>query len=147
MAGHDVDVAWFVLGAASQLVEGVSRGMAERGYSDVRPAHGFAFVRIAAGDASTLDVAAHLGVTKQAASQLVEQLVVAGYVVRRNDPADGRRRILALTAKGRRCTAAAEDATADVVAEWRTRVGGAGLRTLRVTLAELELSGPLRPAW
>ena len=70
-------VAMLVLRLATQVVEGIQDGLAERGFVDVRPAHGFAFVRISTGDATVLDVAEHLGVTKQAASQLVEQLGAA----------------------------------------------------------------------
>ncbi len=35
---------------ASQVIDGIQKGVAERGSTDVRPAHGFAFVRIAAGE-------------------------------------------------------------------------------------------------
>ncbi len=54
-----------------------------------------------------VDVADYLGVTKQAASQLVEQLVQRGYVVREADPGDARSRILKLTERGWACTRAA----------------------------------------
>jgi DNA-binding MarR family transcriptional regulator len=144
---RDVDVAMNLLAAASRLIEGIQDGLAARGFGDVRPAHGFAFARISAGDATVLDIATHLGVTKQAASQLVEQLVRSGYVRRTSDPADGRRRVLTLTARGRACTVAAEEAAADVVMAWRPLIGAAGLRQLHGLLRGLELTGPLRPAW
>ena len=64
---------WFVatdaLLVAAQLVEAIQEGLARRGFRDVRPAHGFAFVRICQGDATIADVAEHLGVSKQAAAQ------------------------------------------------------------------------------
>ena len=107
-----VAVAMLVLGAATQVIDGIQHGLAERGFADVRPAHGFAFVRISAGDASMIDVADYLGVTKQAASQLVEQLVQRGYVIREADPGDARSRILKLTERGWACTRAAEQAAA-----------------------------------
>jgi hypothetical protein len=44
-----------------------------------------------------------LDVTKQAARQTVDHMQAAGLVVREADPADGRRKLLALTASGRRC--------------------------------------------
>ncbi|BFO20230.1 hypothetical protein SHKM778_66180 [Streptomyces sp. KM77-8] len=40
--------------------------------------HGFAFTRLAPGGATVTDLAVHLGVTKQAASQLVDDLVRKG---------------------------------------------------------------------
>ncbi|MEJ7636392.1 hypothetical protein [Aeromicrobium sp.] len=36
-----------VLRLSGQLVEGIQEGLARRGFLDVRPAQGFAFVRIA----------------------------------------------------------------------------------------------------
>ena len=46
-------------------------------------------MRICVGDETVVEVAEHLGVTKQAASQLVEQLVQRGYVIREADPGMG----------------------------------------------------------
>lgn len=143
----DSDLAMLVLRAASQLIAGIQEGVAQRGYHDVRPAHGFAFIRIAAGDATVVDIAGHLGITKQAASQLVEQLVARGYVARERDPADGRARRLLLTEQGRACTRAAEAAGADAVARWRGPLGAHRLAGLAASLEAVAAHGPLRPAW
>ncbi len=142
-----VAVAMLVLGAATQVVDGIQRGLAARGFTDVRPAHGFAFVRISAGGASMVDVADYLGVTKQAASQLVEQLVRRGYVTREADPADARSRILTLTERGWACTRAAEQAAADTTEAWRRQLGASALDDLRSTLQAVVPPGRLRPAW
>jgi len=140
-------VAMLVLRLATQVVEGIQDGLAERGFADVRPAHGFAFVRISTGDATVLDVAEHLGVTKQAASQLVEQLVRRGYLTRDRDPRDGRARLLTLTERGRECTRAAEEAAAAAAGEWREHLGPGGLATLHRMLRAVAVPGRLRPAW
>jgi DNA-binding MarR family transcriptional regulator len=142
-----VAVAMLVLGAAAQVVDGIQRGLAERGFPDVRPAHGFAFVRISAGDAAMVDVASYLGVTKQAASQLVEQLVERGYVTREDDPADARSRLLRLTDRGWACTRAAEQAAADIIETWRQQLGDAAIEALHSTLEAVVPPGRLRPAW
>ena len=97
MTIDDWGTAVAVLRLANQLVEGVQDGLVQRGFDDVRPAHGFAFVRIGAGDATTADVAGHLGITKQAAGQLVTYLVARGYVLRRPDPGDARASLLSVT--------------------------------------------------
>ena len=136
-----------VLGLAGRLIDGIHAGMSARGFSDVRPAHGFAFARISAGAATNADIAEHLGITKQAASQLVEQLVGRGYVVRRADPRDARARLLELTDRGRACTAAAEEAAAEVVEGWRARLPAEGFRALRAALTALGPPGPLRMSW
>lgn len=147
MIARDIGTATNILAAASAVVDGIQAGMNARGFPDVRPAHGFAFARIAAGDATALDVAGHLGVSKQAGSQLVEQLVTAGYLTRTTDPTDARRRVLALTARGRACTRAAEEAAVDAVAPWRKALGAGGMRALDAALAAVPLPGPVRPAW
>jgi DNA-binding MarR family transcriptional regulator len=136
-----------VLRASSQLIDEIHRGVHERGFTDVRPTHGFAFVRISMGDATIVDVAEHLGVTKQAASQLVEQLVQRGYVERVVNPRDGRSQWLALTARGWECTRAAEQAAADVSVAWERQLGPAAFAELQRGLRLVVQPGRLRPAW
>ena len=136
-----------VLAAASEALSAIDAGMAKRGYADVRPAHGFAFARIAAGNATVLDIADHLGVSKQAASKLIDQLVERGYVTRIDDPTDGRRHPLVLTPRGHACTRAAEACADEVAAAWQVRLGARGIGALRSLLNELDLAGPVRPAW
>ncbi|WP_029429978.1 MarR family winged helix-turn-helix transcriptional regulator [Blastococcus sp. URHD0036] len=147
MSPAEWSTAAAVLRLATELVDAIQDGVAARGFPDVRPAHGFAFVRIAAGDATTADVATHLGVTKQSASELVAALVERGYVTRGPDPRDARARLLTLTSRGRACTEAAEAVAADAVAGWRERLGDDRFALLRDALADLALPGALRPSW
>ncbi len=143
----DWETAAGVLRLATQLVDGIQDGLARRGFSDVRPAHGFAFVRIADGDATTADVAHHLGVTKQAASQLVEQLVDRGYVLRTPDTSDRRARRLLLTDRGRMCTRAAEEAAAETVSGWAEILDSSAFVSFSAAVAQIAVAGRLRPAW
>jgi DNA-binding MarR family transcriptional regulator len=46
------------------------------------------------------DLAAHLGVTMAAASQLLNQLIDAGYILRSTDPSDRRVKLIELTPSG-----------------------------------------------
>jgi len=143
-----IAVVALVLGAAAQLNEAIHAGVRDRGFTDVRPAHGFAFARISAGDATTADVAEHLGITKQAASQLIEQLVQRGYVERVADPRDGRARVLRLTDRGWACTGAAEEAADDAIGHWRRQLTPTAFEALRAGLATVVRPGQqLRPAW
>ncbi len=146
-ADQDWRTATSVLRLATQLVDGIQDGLARRGFDDVRPAHGFAFVRISSGDATIADVAKHLAVTKQAASQLVTALESRGYVTRREDPRDGRAQLLALTARGRACTVGAEHAAAETVAGWRESLKPSQFAALDKALAVIAEPGALRPAW
>jgi DNA-binding MarR family transcriptional regulator len=136
-----------LLATASTLVDGINAGVAARGFADVRPAHGFAFARLAGGGATTGDLAEHLGVTKQAAAQLVEDLVTKGYVQRRPHPGDARARLLVLTPRGHACTRAADEAAAETLGPWAATIGPERLRALRADLTLIATPGRLRPTW
>ena len=68
--------------------------------------------------------------TKQAAQQTVDDMDAAGLVERWVDPADGRRKLLALTLEGRRVRATALEVSEQLERE----IGPAGTRALREAL-------------
>jgi DNA-binding MarR family transcriptional regulator len=113
----------------------------------VRPAHGFAFARLAPGGATITQLAEHLDVTRQAAAQIVDELIAKGYVERHAHPQDARARLITLTEKGRACTRAADAAIADTVGAWAAVLGEQRLLALRDELISIAPHGPLRPTW
>lgn len=141
------DLPVLLLSAARGLVDGVDARVRERGFTDVRPAHGFAFALISAGGATVVELARHLDITKQAASQMVEELAGKGYVDRRPHPSDARARLIVLTEKGWACTQAADEALAEILGEWSALIGDRRLTALRADLAKLAVPGRLRPTW
>jgi len=136
-----------LLAAGRAVVDGVSAGVRARGFTDLRPAHGFAFTRLSRGGATVSQLAEHLDVTRQAAAQLADELVAKGYIERREHPADARARLLVLTEKGWAAARAAEEAIADTVAKWATLIGDDRLRSVAGDLARIAPDGPLRPLW
>jgi DNA-binding MarR family transcriptional regulator len=140
-------LAFALLAASRALVDGVSAGVSARGFDDVRPAHGFAFARLSAGDATITQLAEHLDVTRQAAAQLVDELVAKGYVERRPHPTDARARLIVLTEKGWACTRAAEAAISDTLRPWERQLGAERLLAIRDDLLRIAPRGPLRPTW
>src|SRR5262245_15038829 len=110
-----------ILRAGRAAIEQLHRRLAERGHPDVRPAHGYAFQAIGVDGTTAGELGVRLGVTKQAAGQMVDELVRLGYVVRESDPADGRRRLVKLTPRGIDCLRASADVFEELVAEWRAR--------------------------
>lgn len=136
-----------LLAAAGGLTQRIHEGVVARGFEGLRPAHGFAFTRLAPDGATVTDLAVHLGVTKQAASQLVDELVRKGYAVRRPHPADARARLVVLTETGWACTRAAEEAAAEAVGAWVEVLGEDEVRVLRDRLLRVAPGGPVRPAW
>src|SRR5580698_5207488 len=87
MQQHDPQaLAVGLLSVSRALVDGISAGVHARGFDDVRPAHGFAFARLAPDGATITQLAEHLDVTRQAAAQLVDELITKGYVQRSRHP-------------------------------------------------------------
>lgn len=136
-----------LLAVAGELTQRINEGVVARGFEGMRPAHGFAFTRLAPDGATVTELAAHLGVTKQAASQLVDEVVRKGYAERRPHPVDARARLIVLTEQGWACTRAAEEAAAEVVREWADVLGEGEVRALRDRLGRIAPYGPIRPAW
>ncbi|MFE2963499.1 MarR family winged helix-turn-helix transcriptional regulator [Streptomyces sp. NPDC059340] len=135
-----------LLAAAGDLTRRINDGVEARGFEG-RPAYGFAFTRLAPDGATVTDLATHLGMTKQAASQLVDELVRKGYAERRPYPGDARARLVVLTERGWACTRAAEEAAADAVRAWVEVLGEGEVGVLRDRLARIAPYGPIRPAW
>ncbi|MCA2208752.1 MarR family winged helix-turn-helix transcriptional regulator [Nocardia rosealba] len=141
------DLPLLLLAAAAQVTDAVQAGVAAAGFPDVRPAHGFAFVRMAPDGATVGEIAEHLGVTKQAASQLVDELVTKGYVERNPHPRDARARLITLTDRGWACTRAADAALGELTRNWSGTLGTGDLVQVRDALARVVAPGRVRPSW
>ena len=83
--------------AYQQFVTELHEHLAGHGFTDLRPAFGYAFKALQNEAMTTTELAARLGVTPQGAAKTVEEMVTAGYVARIPDPADKRARRLVLT--------------------------------------------------
>ncbi len=143
----------FLLGMAFQLVlTEFNERVAAAGYPDLRPVHGMTFQILGRDGATSSELASRLGVTKQAAGQLVDDLERRGYVRRTAHPAGGRRKLVVLTDAARRHLDIAGRALHDLEAELARRTG-ADTALLRAELLRLThaLAGddlpPLRPVW
>jgi DNA-binding MarR family transcriptional regulator len=141
------DLPVLLLSAARALVDGIDSRVRAGGFTDVRPAHGFAFARLSGTGATVTELAEHLEITKQAASQMAEELITKGYVERRPHPTDARARLLVLTERGHACTRAADDAASQTLAPLAAALTPAELTTLRTALAHLATPGRIRPVW
>lgn len=137
------------------VTDEVQARLAELGYGDVRPAHGYAFQFLSwrPEGATAVALGEHLGVTKQAAVQLVEELERRGYVERRPHPGDRRARLVTLTPRGWDCIRAGTDAWREVEDRWAGLIGRDRLEQLRADLgsyvASVSGDGPpsIRPVW
>ncbi|GAB2960716.1 MarR family transcriptional regulator [Amycolatopsis acidiphila] len=136
------------------VMDQIHEHLAAEGFDDVRPAHGFAFQYLShSGGATAVELAEHLGVTKQAAVQLIDELEKRGYVERRPHPTDRRARMVGLTQRGWQCIERVVAWSVDAEARWAGLIGAGQLDQLRNGLIEFvrdaarERPVKLRPVW
>ena len=136
-----------ILRAGRAAIDELHRRLAQRGHPDVRPAHGYAFQAIGREGTTAGELGQRLGVTKQAAGQMVDDLIRLGYVERGPDPSDGRRRLVTLTPRGVDCLRASAQIFDELLTEWRAQGDDVDAAITALDgLAEL-YGGRLRPIW
>lgn len=150
---EDVELT-FLLGTAFQvLVAEFVRRLDAAGYSELRPAHGMIFQVLYDSNITSTELAERLGVTKQAAGQMVTELEKRGYLRRDTHPDGGRRRLLVLTDKAIDHMHVAGRVLRELEGELAASVGDGDLLILRSELSRLvramvgEAIPPLRPIW
>ncbi|GAA1982127.1 MarR family winged helix-turn-helix transcriptional regulator [Catenulispora subtropica] len=128
--------------------------LADLGREPLRPAHGYTFRYLASNQqATTVTLAAHLGVTKQAASKTVAELEGWGYLERRPHASDKRAQVLALTPRGHDYLKLADRLWAEVEKELAEVIGAERLAALDhdlrayITAIHEDQAVPLRPVW
>jgi DNA-binding MarR family transcriptional regulator len=134
--------------AYRHLVVGLHERLVARGWRDVRPPYGY--VLLACRDAPTTsgEIATLLGVSKQAASKLVDGMVAASLVRRTTSREDSRAKLVALTPRGRRLLAVVEEIYDELEAEWAAVVGRPTVAAVRdglVTVLTSAYGGVLPP--
>jgi DNA-binding MarR family transcriptional regulator len=137
-AWHD-DVAMPALLRAARTTYGsaIRSALEEVGCADV-PRNGVFVIGAIARTGSPLgEIIAALGVSKQAAGQLVDTLVLRGYLHRAPDPDDRRRMTVSLTERGRTAAAAGRAAVERIDGQLADRVGAEHGAHTRATLAAL----------
>ncbi|MBR0670266.1 MarR family winged helix-turn-helix transcriptional regulator [Neoroseomonas soli] len=112
-------------------------GLAARGYPEIRPAHSAVFRHIGPDGSRLTTLAERAGMTKQSMAYLVDGLAAAGHLTSTPDPADGRARIVRLTAKGQGVLAALLALSAEAEARVAGRIGERRAGKLRRYLEQL----------
>jgi DNA-binding MarR family transcriptional regulator len=111
--------------------------LAVAGYDDI-PANGLYVIgALALGEAPLSEIIEQLGVSKQAAGQLVDTLVLRGYLDRTVDETDRRRLSIGLTERGRAAAEAQTAARQRIDTELAACVGAEHVLHTRATLAAL----------
>jgi DNA-binding MarR family transcriptional regulator len=116
------------------------RGALEQGGFDDVPANGMYVIgglALGVGGVPIRQLVRELGITKQAAGQLVDTLVARGYLNRTPDEDDRRLLIVTLTARGSAAAEIQTAARAAIDAELAARVGAADVAATRRALGAL----------
>ncbi|MEH7463524.1 MarR family transcriptional regulator [Bacillus thuringiensis] len=128
--------------------------LSELGFEDIRPAHGFMFKCIIPNGATGMELAEHLGITKQAVSKMVDYLEKHGYVTRQTHPTDKRGKIIVLTERGWLVVKAKEEILAEIEGRWIENIGAERMQMLKEDLTKLvyeanegKLSPRFKPVW
>ena len=135
---HD-EIAFPALLRAARVTYGdaIREALSKEGCDDV-PRNGiFVLGSIARTGAPLSQIIKDLGVSKQAAGQLVDTLVLRGYLDRSVDPEDRRRQTVKLSERGRAAAAASRSAIERIDAELAKRVSAEYIAHTRATLAAL----------
>ena len=109
----------------------------ERGFDDLDTAHVNVVLYPGPQGLRPSELAARLGMSKQAVNYLLGELERRGYLERRADPDDLRSRRIVLTERGESAGLAMREAVTDVEREWETALGRARFAELRGLLSEL----------
>ncbi len=112
----------------------------EAGFTDIREAHNTVFGLVPAEGIRLTDLATRAGVSKQAMSELVDDLVEKSYFVKAPDPTDGRAKIISWSERAWEVNVHAQAYFDRVEAELADLVGAEGVRQLRETLESIVTS-------
>ena len=133
----DSDLAILVVGAARVVADRLGDAVARSGVDDMRAPFGYVIRALADRDRTLTELAGLLGVSKQAAIKVVDEMEARGFLTRATDAGDRRVKLLQLTAKGRKVRRAALAASHKMEQELRAEMGDAAVDDMRGALEQL----------
>jgi DNA-binding MarR family transcriptional regulator len=138
---NDPDLGVLLALGYQEFVTELHADLATHGYDDLGRSDGYVFRTLAAGALTTSGLAGRLGISKQGAGQLVEDMASRGYLESRPDPNDARARLLVLSPRGRGGLEAARDFHRRYERRLARRHGRAAVDTVRAVLTDMAPDG------
>ena len=123
------ELTWLLAGTFRLLTQELNARLAQEGFPGLSASAGFAFARLAGSGATSGELATYLGISKQAAGQLVDQLEARG-LARRTPGPNGRTKTVVLTERGYECTRAATRIGIEIEDRWTALLGADHLDAL-----------------
>jgi DNA-binding MarR family transcriptional regulator len=132
MSRYRHNVARHILGVARHCQAGIMHTLqSQRGHGQLRLGFEPYISVLARGDRRLSELADTLGISRQAANQVIDQIESAGYVERAPDPADGRAKRVRLTRRGRRLVVDGSEAAAAIEVSYCDILGTSAVSTFR----------------
>jgi DNA-binding MarR family transcriptional regulator len=136
-AAEDAEILVLLVRARGGYGNTIAAHLAAAGFDDLPRNGPFVLGGMAGHGGSAVEMIRSLGVTRQAASQLIDTLVLRGYLTREINPEDRRRMNIVLTERGRAAAAAIRAGIGEVDARLAQLLSPAELAGLRAGLAAL----------
>jgi DNA-binding MarR family transcriptional regulator len=138
----DPDLGILLTLAVRGFVSSLHAELAVRGFADLRPPFGVVFRALRDQPLTLTELAARLGVTKQSAAKVVNEMEAKKFLRRKGSVIDGRAKTLELTARGRKAMATAIEIGGELNDQLRNSVGSEAVQTMYSTLtAFVETAG------
>jgi DNA-binding MarR family transcriptional regulator len=138
---EEVVIPALLRAARGSYAQAITASLAAAGFDDLPRNGAYVLGGMANRGMSPTELILGLDVTKQAASQLIDTLVLRGYLTREVNPDDRRRLLIDLTERGRHAAAAIRsgvDAIDRALGEMLSPAEMAGLRAGLLALAEIK---------
>jgi DNA-binding MarR family transcriptional regulator len=141
------DFAILLVGATRELADRLDAAVRVAGIEGMRAPFGFVIRALAEEPLELTALAERLGVTKQAAIKVVDEMEARGFLTREPHPTDRRAKRLTLTDRGHAVRAAALAESHRMEAELRAATGDADVDAFRRVLAAFGAGARARPVW
>lgn len=127
--------------AWTELIDEVFEKLLAAGYDDLRPVHRPILRDLLTSNVRPSELALSLGVSKQAANDLVRELEGKGYIRLEPDPGDGRAKRIIATDRGRQASDLAQAGSKAVGRRWADLVGQERYAIFEEVLREIVSAG------
>ncbi len=127
-------VAW------NELMDEAFAALAAAGYDDLRPVHRPIIRDLLLEGQRPTELAARLGLSKQAVNDVLREFEEKGYIRLERDRDDRRAKRIVVTDRGRSLANAASQLSRDVGRRWAERVGEERYATFEAVLREIAVS-------
>ncbi len=123
--------------ARKAYANAVHRAFADAGFDDMPRNGAYVLARVYDDDSPFARLTRELGISKQAVSQLIDTMVMRGYLLRSPDTEDRRRMLLHMTPRGEAAATVSWQAATGVDDELLARLSADGVAALRTGLIAL----------